>query len=346
MPAQLRVDCESLPYVTEDLPGIGGCLPDKTSDFIVTEIPLYECEGSGEHVYLNCTREGKTTRDIQKALAKLFGLEPNKVGYAGLKDKQTRATQTFSLHLIKDDPDDVARRIEDALPLKLNWISRHVNKLRIGHLKGNSFEILVNNVHSNSAGNMDALVQAIEARGMPNYYGIQRMGPQGRNVKTGMDIFHGKRRKPQWERKMYLSAFQSWAFNLWLEQRIRKGLFATLLAGDVVKKADSGALFTVYNLEEEIERFKRHEITHTGPIFGYKMLWPESESFELEKSVMDNCGVTQELLLKNKLNGSRRAGRIFPENLRVTPREQGYLFNFSLPKGSYATMLLREIMKV
>ena len=39
------------PYFTAGLPGTGGVFKASVEDFEVTEIPLYEASGSGEHTY-------------------------------------------------------------------------------------------------------------------------------------------------------------------------------------------------------------------------------------------------------------------------------------------------------
>ena len=87
----------SLPFITADLPGTGGRLKAEPAHFIVEEIPLYEAGGSGAHLYISLTREGWTTRRVADALADLFAVSRRDVGFAGLKDRNARCTQTFSL---------------------------------------------------------------------------------------------------------------------------------------------------------------------------------------------------------------------------------------------------------
>jgi tRNA pseudouridine13 synthase len=106
-----------LPYITKDLPGIGGEIKRAPADFVVEEIPLYEPCGDGEHVYVCLTREGFTTRELQRRLAELLGLRDVDVGVAGLKDKQARAKQTFLLWLQAVDEKAVVESIESSLPI-------------------------------------------------------------------------------------------------------------------------------------------------------------------------------------------------------------------------------------
>ena len=117
-----------LPFISAWDPGIGGALKAQAECFVVEEIPLYEPEGEGEHVYVRLAREGWTTRDIHKSLARLFGLRAVDVGYAGLKDKHAHVTQTFSMALRDTDEETVARRVRETLPFEVIWARRHKNK--------------------------------------------------------------------------------------------------------------------------------------------------------------------------------------------------------------------------
>jgi tRNA pseudouridine13 synthase len=64
-----------LPFITADLPGIGGEIKAEPAHFVVEEVPLYEPAGEGEHVYVRLTREGWTTRALQEQLIRLFDLD-------------------------------------------------------------------------------------------------------------------------------------------------------------------------------------------------------------------------------------------------------------------------------
>ena len=96
---QMYMDADSLPFLTDDLPGVGGEIKVEPSHFVVEEIPLYEPSGQGQHIYVRLTKEGWTTRDVESQLADLFGLRDVDIGCAGRKDKHARTTQTFSLNL-------------------------------------------------------------------------------------------------------------------------------------------------------------------------------------------------------------------------------------------------------
>jgi tRNA pseudouridine13 synthase len=337
---------EALPFITAGLPGIGGEIKATPAHFVVEEMPLYEPAGEGEHIYVCLTREGWTTRALQKQLVDLFDLRQVDVGCAGRKDKRARVTQTFSLLLRDMDEATVARRIQEALPVEVAWVRRHRNKLKAGHLLGNRFRIVVLHPEPNALARAEAIVQALQARGVPNAYGAQRFGINGDNALQGREVLLGRGPRERWLRHLLLSAYQSALFNAWLAERIRRNWFDRLLTGDIAKKTDTGGLFDVTDAEIEQPRFQRQEITYTGPIYGTRMRRAGGEPGELEQRVLEASEVTPEMLRQARLHGSRRQARLYPWELDVEAHPDGLLFTLALPKGAYATTVLREFMKV
>ena len=335
----------SPPFITADLPGIGGEIKAEPAHFVVEELPLYEPAGEGEHVYVRLVREGWTTRALQSRLAGLFGLRDVDVGCAGLKDRQARVAQTFSLLLHDVDEATVARCIEEDLPVEVEWVRRHRNKLRVGHLLGNRFQIVVLHPEPDGLARARVVASALETRGIPNYYGTQRFGMRGDNAQRGREVLEGRGSRKRWLKRFLLSAYQSALFNTWLAGRIERGWFEQLLTGDVAKKTDTGGLFEVADAAVERPRFERGEITYTGPIYGAKMRWPSGEPGELERQVMEAAAVTTEMLRQARLDGSRRPARLLLADLGIEPHPDGLRFTFTLPKGAYATTVLREFMK-
>jgi tRNA pseudouridine13 synthase len=336
----------SYPCITDHLPGIGGTIKAEPAHFVVEEIPLYHPGGEGEHIYVRLTREGWTTRDLTKKLADLFGLHLRDIGCAGLKDKHAQVTQTFSLRLHKQDPETVVQDIEDALPVKVHWARRHRNKLKPGHLLANSFHIVVLDPEPGAMEQASIISEALDARGLPNYFGRQRFGMRGDNAERGRRILLGQwRPRQRWRRRFLLFSYQSALFNLWLKERIERGWFEQLLTGDIAKKVRTGGLFEVTEIKAEQPRFEERTITYTGPIYGSRMRWATGEPGKLERKILEGAGITTEMLHRAGLSGNRRPARLFVDDLTIEPHAQGLLFSFTLPKGSYATNVLREFMK-
>jgi tRNA pseudouridine13 synthase len=338
----------SLPYVTPDLSGIGGAIRARPELFSVVEVPAYEPIGYGDHIYLSVTKREMTTRDTQIAIASLLGLRREDVGHAGLKDKHAVSTQTFSLLMPVDDPKEVAKIIEASLGVTVNWARRHPKKLRSGHLKGNTFSITISDLEVSQEAALERAgeIQATIVRlGIPNYFGSQRIGKDGRNVIDGYDLIKGNyRERNRWLRRFLVSSYLSYLCNRYLAKRLTDGNFVRLLSGDLAKKHDTGGVFTVEDSQVEQPRFERGEISFTAPIYGYKMREAKYEAKTLEDSIFAEAGVTLDDLRRVGADGTRRLGRLLPE-IAVGEHTEGMTLSFTLPAGGYATVVLREFMK-
>lgn len=331
-----------VPLATSGLPGTGGVLKRSSADFVVTEVPLYEPCGEGEHVYVLHRRANRTTRDVVKDLARTWRIDERDVGYAGLKDRRAIATQTFSLPLRENDLAEIARRIDASVAGETLSVKRHKNKLKRGHSLGNRFEIRLVDTLPEAGERARVIAAELERRGLPNAFGPQRYG-DGHNAEHGRALIS----KPRggWLARLHMSAWQSSLFDTWLALRMERGLFERVVAGDVAKKLANGALFDVVDEAAENARFAARELTHTGPMFGSQMRRASGAAGELEDEVFGSCGVRLEELSRARLEGTRRAGRIFVEDLSIEEIENGLSLAFRLPKGSYATTVLREFTK-
>lgn len=349
-----------LPYLTNALPGIGGELRVTPDDFVVEEIPLYLPQGEGQHLYVRLTKVGRTTKEIQRQLEQLFGLRRGDVSFAGLKDKQARATQTFSLNVGHQPPayaESAAQRIAEALPVEVHWAKFHRNKLQPGHLLGNRFVIRVSNIGCGAAeaeARLAAIGQAIHSQGLPNFFGPQRFGFDGGNVRQGLALLLGGRTQhDRWLRRFLISSYQSYLCNRYLARRLEIGAFDHLLPGDVAKKYATGGMFNVEDVAQEQPRYAQHEISFTAPLYGPKMWEAQAEAAALEAQVLAESPVTLAHLTAARVEGTRRLGRLLVGDLRARildapPDGTGpsVVVEFQLPKGAFATTVMRELMKV
>jgi len=343
----------SLPYLTVGLPGVGGVLRATAEDFVVEEVGLYDAAGDGQHLYVNLTKSGLTTKDVQLRLARLFGLDRESVGFAGMKDKYAQTTQTFSLsvgHRPAGFAEEAAQRIAAELPVTVNWAQFHRNKLRLGHLLGNRFRIRITQLAVPPATALErgqTIAAEIVQRGLPNYFGVQRMGHNGSNVRRGLDVLTGERQKlDKWLRRFLISSYQSYLCNRYLVRRLEAGAFDRLLAGDVAKKYATGGMFDVVDLDAEQPRYTAQEISFTAPLFGPKMWAAQAEAGELETSVLAASPATMEDLTRAHVEGTRRLGRLLVPDLSVTLDGDALVASFMLTKGAFATVVMREFMKV
>jgi tRNA pseudouridine13 synthase len=172
------------PEVTPAAPGGAALLPGSTH-FIVTEEPAYQPSGSGEHLYVEIEKEGLTTDAVSELLAKCLGRRQMDVGYAGRKDRHAITRQWFSILA-----GDAARL--DGLPalagrgrIAILTVTRHANKLRLGHLSGNHFRLAIGGVGlDHDQADLARRLAKLAQDGIVNRFGDQRFGFAGATLET------------------------------------------------------------------------------------------------------------------------------------------------------------------
>jgi tRNA pseudouridine13 synthase len=146
--------------------------------------------------------------------------------------------------------------------------------------------------------------------------------------------------------RLFLSAYQSSLFDRIVTMRL--ATLGTLWLGDLACKHVNGAVFKVEDPVVEQPRADAFEISPTGPLFGRKVPLATGMAGMLEEALLDKEKITLEMFrLGNGLDmeGERRPLRVPLGEFSVNADEEGLLLSFSLPKGSYATSVLREVMK-
>jgi tRNA pseudouridine13 synthase len=332
-----------LPAVTHDLDGIGGRIRAESDDFDVREIPAYLPEGRGSHTFVRVEKVGRTTRDLVVVLTEA-GVPDRSIGVAGLKDKVARTEQWLS---IPNAHADAVSALEATAGVRVLEVSRHRNKLGIGHLRGNRFRIRVRDVLPGAAERARAIIAALAARGAPNYVGPQRFGRFGRNAVDGYRDVHGQSVPGGHRlRRFFVAALQSRIFNMLLAERVRDGRYASVVDGDWARKHDTGGTFEVRDVAAEAPRALALDISATLPLYGSKVRPSSGAAGADEASVMRRLGLRWEQFRSRR--GDRRITRLV--GLDATIEEEHDLaaltIAFTLPKGSYATTLVREITKV
>ena len=339
----------NVPRLTIELPGVGGSIKQVPEDFQVEEIPAYEPCGTGEHLFLWIEKRGVAAEALIRHVAGSLGISANGIGVAGLKDRHALTRQFVSV------PCSASERVKeiDTPEIRVLDAKPHRHKLRTGHLAGNRFRIVVRDVVADAAERAAAVREKLLETGLPNFFGHQRFGRDAETALLGMqllrgeiDMLPGHRSRQRFLRKLALSAAQAVLFNRYLTCRLEDGLLRTVLDGDVMFKL-SGGIFYVTDRAVEQARLDRRETVHAGPIFGKKTFAARAEAAAREAVVLAEAGVTLDRLRKfgPLLNGTRRRNLVYVDDLTIQHVPQGLEFRFSLPPGSYATVLLQEFMK-
>ncbi len=351
----LTFSWSELPTLSADLPGTGGTLRHEPDDFDVREIPLYLPEGRGSHTYLRVEKVGLTTRDLVRTLV-AEGIPERSIGVAGLKDKHARTEQWLS---VPRRFEGAAEALDAVAGVRVLEESRHRNKLGIGHLRGNRFTIVIRGTVGDARARAEAALAAVAGRGIPNYFGPQRFGRFGRNAVDGALAVRGVRVPGgRMLTRFFVGALQSQLFNALLAERVRDGTFGTLLRGDWARKHDTGGTFEVEDVAAEAPRAAALAVSATIPLHGSRVRPSKDEAGERERRALERFGLTWEDLAgrgegggaKRLANagrrGDRRMSRLVALDVSVADERDALRITFDLPRGSYATTLVREITKV
>jgi tRNA pseudouridine13 synthase len=335
----------TLPYLTRSIAPIEAEFRSTPEDFEVEEIPAYPATGTGEHAFALIEKRGLTTKDAVRALCEQVGADPNAAGWAGLKDRHAVTRQWISI--FGASPDALLKAEIEGL--RVLEATLHPQKLRTGHLRGNRFRIRLRKIDPSRIDELRRLLSEIEEHGLPNYYGEQRFGRDGDNAERALRWVLGEARAPRagFQRKLQMSALQSEIFNRCVAERVQSSTLGKVYPGDLVKKHESGGLFVSPDVEGTQARADAWEISPTGPIFGAKMRWPEGDAREREEALLRESGLTMDCLAKWKrvAPGTRRFVRVPVRNLDLAVSDNTVELDFTLPAGSYATILVREVLK-
>ena len=172
---------DAWPYLTADVPGLPAAIKRRYEDFEVDELPAYEPCGRGDHTYFIIEKAGLATMRAVHDIARALGVAGRQIGLAGLKDARAVARQTLSVEHVA--PERVAAL---SVPrIRIVSVSRHTNKLRIGHLRGNRFRIKLRECDVGRIGDVREVLSRLSKRGVPNYFGPQRFGLRGDTWQAG-----------------------------------------------------------------------------------------------------------------------------------------------------------------
>jgi tRNA pseudouridine13 synthase len=393
-------------YLTREFPGTGGNIKQTPEDFYVEEIPAYLPSGTGEHVYVWIEKRNCSTLHVAEQLAQRLKIKPAAIGYAGLKDQRATTRQWFSVAGV----DEAAIENLDLGPdIELLSISRHPNKLRLGHLRGNRFRVRIREVKPHSHAQALDIIHVLSHTGVPNFFGTQRYGVRGTNPAIGAAILRADFEtalheiigtpdsitNPHWSEaakafeegdleraistmprrmrderrllqalrggasakkallsmnknilRLYLSAYQAEFFDRQVQMRLDS--LDILWPGDIAYIHASGACFRVDYPAAEQARADAFEISPTGLMPGKKAMLARGQAGILEEALLDKERMddTHYTGLKGlQLSAERRPLRINAANITCSAEDSSLILEFSLPAGSYATSLIREIVK-
>ena len=175
-----------------------------------------------------------------------------------------------------------------------------------------------------------------------------------RNLIRGASFEKAIGRIPRPTLAFWISAYQSAAFNRVLDHRLENDLLDSVLLGDVAIRSESRRQFIVHQeilqTEEFQEDIKALKVSATGPMWGGHMLQPGGEPLRNEAGILEDIGFDTAALESCPAaeRGTRRPLRIPLSNIEIdsgVDTHGGYIRTaFDLPRGAYATVVLRELI--
>lgn len=320
---------------------VTGLIRHQPEDFVVDEMLGFSPSGEGEHLWLQVHKRGINTQDVAREIARHVGVPVREVGYSGLKDRKAVATQWFSVQIGESKQPDWSTVNSDTL--RIVQSVQHHRKLRRGTHRGNRFRIMIREVNDAASVFLERLEQ-IRRLGVPNYFGPQRFGYNGNNLRGADRLFAGLFQPNRMKRGLYLSAARSWMFNKVLSERVVDGSWNRLVPGDLAMLDGTHSVFQVDIVDAKLlGRVETGDVHPTGPLAGGGDSTVKNQVETLEAGVLAEFKDWCEGLVRTGLRHERRALRLWIPDLSWSASAPSkWTLEFTLPRGQFATAVLRE----
>lgn len=297
-------------------------------DFQVTEQLGWEFSGDGEHDYLWIEKTGANTEWVARQLASHAGVQAKEVGYAGLKDRHAVTRQWFSVPRWHAPDWETL----DAEGVRVVDTARHLRKLRRGAHRGNVFRIVLRHAGAIDAHALAERLEVIREKGVPNYFGAQRFGRQGGNLRLANDWARGKR-LPRHKRGLAISTIRSFLFNEALARRVEEATWDQFVKDDPANLDGTGSIFDVPEIDDDLRRrCKAMDVHPAGVLPGEgSKIGPETWQAALDRQ---------------QVQPGTRSLRLPVRDLAGDIAETALVLTFRLDRGAFATSVLRELCEV
>lgn len=314
-------------------------------DFKVEELLSFEPSDEGPHWLLQVEKRNANTRWVAQALARLAGVPPPEVGFAGLKDRHALTRQWFS---VPAGPRDAQYWQQMSTPeFQVLSVRANRRKLRRGALSGNRFQIRLR-ARCWPAQELQERLDMIRTSGVPGYFGPQRFGNGGNNLLTAFEwAERGVKPAGRLLREFALSAARACLFNAVLAERVETGSWQRMEEGEVLILDGTNSHFIGDAGDPVlIERVRRFDIHPSGPLWGRGEPASGGSVGHHERQVARDSDALAQLLESQGLIQERRALRMVVHELQAHCAEEWLTLSFRLSRGQFATAVLREICEL
>ncbi|SFH83795.1 tRNA pseudouridine(13) synthase TruD [Modicisalibacter xianhensis] len=314
-------------------------------DFVVEERLDFTPEGEGEHLWLWVEKRDLTTLELARRLARACEVSLRDVGFSGMKDRTAVTRQWLSVHLPgREAPNDLLERLGNT-PVRVLEQRRHPRKLKRGVHRANGFRLRISGPaveHSELTSRWRQLIE----QGVPNYFGPQRFGPQGRNLERARAILARGWRKRDDREGLMLSTARSYLFNELLAARLVDGNWATPLDGEVLMLDGSASIFSVDQVDPAlVQRAACLDLHPAGVLWGIGSSLAQGEAGKYEIRLAKSHAGLCAGLERAGVRLARRALRVRLADAELIPAGETCELRFELPRGAFATAVLRELME-
>lgn len=311
-------------------------------DFTVEESLGFALDGEGEHLWLYVEKRGWNTDAAARRLARAAGIRARDVGFSGMKDRWSVSRQWFSIPVPGARSDAAVQNFE-CEGLRVLRRACHGRKLRRGSHRANRFRVrLRGDVPRQDA--LEARMRAIARLGVPNYFEAQRFGRRGDNVIAARAMLAGQRVDRR-RRSLYLSAARAFLFNAVLAGRVEDGSWQRILPGEAVNLDGSRSVFVADDPVPLRERLARHDIHPSAPLWGRGDALACDEALALERRALAPFQDLTQGLERFGIDRARRALRLPVRELGWRLQEALLELEFTLPRGAFATAVIREVVE-
>ncbi|MDP7282561.1 MAG: tRNA pseudouridine(13) synthase TruD [Candidatus Undinarchaeales archaeon] len=364
-------------------PGFSGKFKQEPTDFIVQEIltdgsvaslepdPTIK-ELNSEYIKFTLVKRDWNQDTVLKNIASFCGVSRKRVTYAGTKDKYALTAQKISAWKIPVER--LANfRTKD---ITIGDFEAFDKKLALGDLWGNRFTIRLTDVENpeEAAKSCKETFKELEKLGgLPNFFGQQRFGMRHNNHLIGKYLLQGKmedacktfltattaEEKPEgkearedlaknWGTFKQFPRFMRFE-NALINQLIQHpsdfvGAFKRL-SKNIYKLFTHAYQSNIFNqlLSEKLE--KGESLEGEGNLVGYDSTLTEKEISIIEKDNLTQKDLRIKQFPEASVSGGTRKWLAEIKNFSVESDENSVTVKFDLQKGSYATVLLKELLK-
>lgn len=315
-------------------------IKQQAEDFIVREISTVKLEPTGKYSYFWMKKKNYNTLQAVQRIAEMLRIPIKKIGYAGNKDKKAVTEQMISIEeMPKERIEQVKTGNMQMKDLTLEYKGQGNERICLGDLSGNSFEITVRNIEKKPKPKKKFI----------NYFGEQRFSTN--NAEIGKAII----------KKDFKKAVELILCGTGLTEEKMKGYLAKNPTNHVgALRIMNKKILILYihayqsllwNKAVQKHAAEKNEMTEV-PIIGFGTASPDKCTDE----IMQSEGIkTRDFVIKQipelSSEGATRQAIAEAKEVSVSALEEDELnqgmkktvLKFTLPKGSYATEYIKQL---